>query len=108
LWKFLGLETLVELSGHAHMPSVNMSAPSSSFDNGHDGDLVEKIEPALTHAKYYPTNDTADLTPAHRDYLLKKYGTLELDPVPNFDEADPYNWPSWKVRPLTASDIFTS
>ena len=84
--------------------SLNMSAPSSSHENGeikHDDDFVEKVEPTLTHATYYPTNDIADLTPAHREYLLEKYGTLELDPIPDFGDADPYNWPSWKVRSPT-------
>lgn len=73
-----------------------MSAPSSSYENHepkHDNEFVEKLEPTLT---YYPTNAIADLTPEHRDYLLKRHGTLELDPIPDFGGADPYNWPAWK------------
>ncbi|EEA19965.1 hypothetical protein TMatcc_010108 [Talaromyces marneffei ATCC 18224] len=38
----------------------------------------------------------AELAPRHREYLLERHGTLELDPVPAMDDADPYNWPSWK------------
>ncbi|RKK71055.1 hypothetical protein BFJ69_g11328 [Fusarium oxysporum] len=32
----------------------------------------------------------------HAEYLMKRYGTLDLDPVPGPDDADPYNWPNWK------------
>ncbi|KAF2721830.1 MFS general substrate transporter [Polychaeton citri CBS 116435] len=38
----------------------------------------------------------ADLTQEHREYLLKRHGTLDLDPMPSADPADPYNWPLWK------------
>lgn len=39
----------------------------------------------------------ADLSPEHREFLLQRHGTLDLDPIPAPDEADPYNWPVWKV-----------
>jgi hypothetical protein len=39
----------------------------------------------------------ARLPKAHRDYLLERHGTLELDPIPSMGPADPYNWPEWKV-----------
>jgi hypothetical protein len=80
-----------------------MSAPSSSYEHNepkHDNEVVEKLEPTLT---YYPTNAIAELTPEHRDYLLKRHGTLELDPIPDMGGADPYNWPAWKVRCLKSS-----
>ena len=47
-------------------------------------------------ATYIPTNDASGLSQEHRDYLLKRHGTLELDPIPSGDPADPYNWPFWK------------
>lgn len=50
-----------------------------------------------------PENMT-ELAPRHREYLLERHGTLELDPVPAMDDADPYNWPSWKVRRLSWLD----
>lgn len=37
-----------------------------------------------------------DLEPGRRDYLLQRHGTLELEPLPSGDPADPYNWPQWK------------
>ncbi|KAJ5194256.1 hypothetical protein N7472_006722 [Penicillium cf. griseofulvum] len=39
---------------------------------------------------------TARLPKAHRDYLMERHGTLELDPIPSMSPADPYNWPEWK------------
>ncbi|OKL62337.1 hypothetical protein UA08_02289 [Talaromyces atroroseus] len=37
-----------------------------------------------------------ELASRHREYLLQRHGTLDLDPVPAMDDADPYNWPTWK------------
>ncbi|RDW90602.1 putative MFS transporter [Aspergillus mulundensis] len=36
------------------------------------------------------------LSEAHREYLLQRHGTLDLDPLPSASHADPYNWPRWK------------
>ncbi|KAJ6119146.1 major facilitator superfamily domain-containing protein [Penicillium sp. IBT 18751x] len=35
----------------------------------------------------------------HKQYLLQRHGTLDLDPVPQPDDADPYNWPQRKASP---------
>ncbi|KAJ6086562.1 hypothetical protein N7467_005476 [Penicillium canescens] len=39
---------------------------------------------------------TALLSETHKSYLIERHGTLDLDPIPSMDPADPYNWPSWK------------
>ncbi|KAL1984502.1 hypothetical protein VTN96DRAFT_9101 [Rasamsonia emersonii] len=52
----------------------------------------EKVE--HTHVQTAAT--AADLSPEHREFLLQRHGTLDLDPIPAPDEADPYNWPVWK------------
>lgn len=49
-----------------------------------------------TRATYINTGAAAGLSQEHRDYLLQRHGTLELDPMPTMDPADPYNWPQWK------------
>ncbi|OGM48086.1 MFS multidrug transporter [Aspergillus bombycis] len=36
------------------------------------------------------------LSPSHREYLFKRHGTLDLEPMPSASDADPYNWPTWK------------
>ncbi|KAK7731205.1 hypothetical protein SLS63_005480 [Diaporthe eres] len=33
-----------------------------------------------------------DLSDEHREYLLQRHGTLDLDPIPDMSDADPYNW----------------
>ncbi|KAI3332086.1 MFS general substrate transporter [Xylariaceae sp. AK1471] len=33
---------------------------------------------------------------AHRQYLIERHGTATLDPLPEFTDADPYNWPQGK------------
>lgn len=47
-------------------------------------------------ATYITTGAAAGLSQEHRDYLIKRHGTLDLDPIPSDDPADPYNWPGWK------------
>jgi len=39
---------------------------------------------------------TSALSPEHQAFLLDRHGTLDLNPIPSMDPADPYNWPSWK------------
>lgn len=43
------------------------------------------------------TDSKENIPQFHREYLLKRHGTLELDPLPAPEDADPYNWPAWKV-----------
>ena len=45
----------------------------------------------------FERDEIAQLSPEHREYLLHRHGTLDLDPVPDMSDADPYNWPTWKV-----------
>lgn len=32
-----------------------------------------------------------------KQYLLQRHGTIDLDPLPSMYDADPLNWPKWKV-----------
>ncbi|BCS18944.1 putative MFS transporter [Aspergillus puulaauensis] len=59
-----------------------------------DLDLVESSEAGKPST--YADIVASGLSAAHRDFLLERHGTLELDPMPSMDPADPYNWPSWK------------
>lgn len=38
-----------------------------------------------------------ELSPEHKEYLMQRHGTLDLDPMPAWGDADPYNWSTWKV-----------
>lgn len=44
----------------------------------------------------YKDPTAVHLSPEHREFLLDRHGTLDLNPIPSMDPADPYNWPSWK------------
>lgn len=50
-----------------------------------------------SEANIQSVDATSLLSDQHRDYLLQRHGTLDLDPIPSMDPADPYNWPLWKV-----------
>ncbi|CAH0024869.1 unnamed protein product [Clonostachys rhizophaga] len=40
----------------------------------------------------------AQMTEEHKNYILKRHKTLDLDPMPSADPNEPYNWPRWKSR----------
>ena len=61
---------------------------------------TEDLEQSKTHATYIDKDELSSLPEEHRQYLLGRHGTLDLDPVPGYGDADPYNWPHWKVRPI--------
>lgn len=46
----------------------------------------------------YIEDGGSNISQSHREYLLQRHGTLNLEPLPSEDPADPYNWPVWKVR----------
>lgn len=60
-----------------------------------DIDLIESA--GHGRAATYEESVAARLSKDHRDYLIERHGTLELDPIPGMGPADPYNWPEWKV-----------
>ncbi|KAF7947875.1 hypothetical protein EAE96_008952 [Botrytis aclada] len=57
------------------------------------GEFSETIDHSATHATYIEANE---LSEEHRQYLLARHGTLDLDPLPGPSEADPYNWKNSK------------
>lgn len=69
------------------------------IDNGKG--YAENIE----QGQITTTNVESSLSEPHREYLLKRHGTLDLDPIPSPSGADPYNWPARKVVCLS---LFTS
>ncbi|KAI9730291.1 MAG: hypothetical protein M1818_008194 [Claussenomyces sp. TS43310] len=40
--------------------------------------------------------DSRGLSAEYREYLMLRHGTVDLEPLPTMDPADPLNWPSWK------------
>jgi hypothetical protein len=74
--------------------SPETEIPQQGSKNGVD--LVESTEAGVPST--YADIVASRISTAHRDFLMERHGTLELDPIPSMDPADPYNWPSWKVR----------
>lgn len=83
--------TSLELQPSSSRVGQFEEAPGSKADI----DLVESA--GAGQAATYEESIAARLPKAHRDYLLERHGTLELDPIPGMGPADPYNWPEWKV-----------
>ncbi|KAL3480723.1 major facilitator superfamily domain-containing protein [Aspergillus californicus] len=79
----------------AEMP--NNSPPMSKGDPSSDKEGSEFLEKAEEGGRISVSDEAASfLSPAHREYLLQRHGTLDLDPLPSASNADPYNWPTWK------------
>lgn len=51
------------------------------------------------HEELYVEDRVTHLSEEHRQYLLARHGFLDLDPIPDMNDADPYNWPHWRVSP---------
>ncbi|KAJ5605404.1 hypothetical protein N7510_008185 [Penicillium lagena] len=51
---------------------------------------------AGTNEDFYAGDSVTHLSEEHRQYLLARHGTLDLDPIPDMNDADPYNWPRWR------------
>lgn len=59
---------------------------------GKDHDLIE-----AAHPQTYIITEKLEITASHKEYLIRRHGTSDLDPLPSEDPADPYNWPRWRV-----------
>lgn len=65
------------------------------------GDLSPGAAESGKQVAFYVEDRVTHLTEEHRQYLLARHGTLDLDPIPDMNEADPYNWPTWRVNSTT-------
>ena len=55
---------------------------------------VEHIAHAMTNST--SGDSTSSLSIDHQQYLINRYGTLDLEPVPDPSDEDPLNWPTHK------------
>jgi hypothetical protein len=69
-------------------------ASQSSASEKHRRDVENNS--SLTSSAVDLNDGLPTLTEEHRDYLIQRHGTVDLDPLPSADPADPYNWPQWK------------
>ncbi|KAJ0414458.1 major facilitator superfamily domain-containing protein [Aspergillus carlsbadensis] len=57
---------------------------------------LEKTQSTQVEEAGTPPSEASTLSEQHQAYLIERHGTLDLDPIPSMDPADPYNWPLWK------------
>lgn len=81
------------------MAQSSQNSNKDTWDDNQPGktdvELIESTETGVP-ATYVDTV-ASRISKPHQDYLMQRHGTLELQPVPSMDPADPYNWPGWKV-----------
>lgn len=75
-------------------PRASPDAEKNVYDGVNAEGHVEQLSNSQT---YYSSPDVKSLSEEHRKYLLERHGTLELDPLPGYGDADPYNWSTRKV-----------
>ncbi|KAH8892862.1 putative MFS transporter [Thozetella sp. PMI_491] len=56
------------------------------------GYTEKPLEPEYTKSGY----SIARMSNSHKEFILSRHGTLDLDPMPSEDPNEPYNWPRWK------------
>ncbi|KAJ3473260.1 hypothetical protein NLG97_g10416 [Lecanicillium saksenae] len=64
----------------------------------HSVTKAEDAHDAEAQVKEFSTA-AGNLSEAHSKFLLDRYGTVDLEPLPDPTPADPLNWPQSKVRP---------
>ncbi|KAK7423656.1 hypothetical protein QQX98_000846 [Neonectria punicea] len=55
---------------------------------------MSKIEPQ--EIEHGGQNSLPFISEEHREYLIQRHGTANLDPLPHMDDDDPLNWPERK------------
>lgn len=80
---------------------MTMSDSSSDVEKQYDGSKahIERLA-SQKQRTYAEPSHVDELSEEHRAYLLQRHGTLELDPIPGYGDADPYNWSLTKVSPF--------
>ncbi|RAQ67355.1 MFS multidrug transporter [Aspergillus flavus] len=73
-----------------------MEKPTTHYENDDASSPVSGGKYDLECSVQLETKDENPLTEDHRQYLLQRHGTVDLDPMPDMTDADPYNWPTWK------------
>jgi hypothetical protein len=77
-------------------------ATTSEENDAYNGGNLERINTfertgELSKFGTHFNSASAELSPEHREYLMSRHDTLDLEPMPGFGDADPLNWATWKV-----------
>lgn len=78
----------------AHPPGSAVDCPLNTSKMEKQGQDQNQLEDKQVEVA--PDHPESNLSEPHKAYLLERHGTLDLDPIPSMDSADPYNWPLWK------------
>lgn len=89
----LAIPSLLYSLSNTTMEKVGELNISSEHLESQDEHSDTSRQPATTTT----TTIIAQMTEEHKNYILKRHKTLDLDPMPSTDPNEPYNWPRWKV-----------
>ncbi|KAK9451826.1 mfs transporter [Limtongia smithiae] len=73
--------------------------PEATAATAHDPSALPKDAVSSKEEKQheeFESDDGLGLSQEHRDFLLARHHTLDLDPIPWMSDADPLNWPQRK------------
>ncbi len=87
--------------------------PTMDIDQKRDPESIggtAKLEASgseASHMEELAAANAPSLSPEHAEFLMRRHGTLNLNPVPSMSPADPLNWPSWKVHNVPVAESST-
>lgn len=79
------MKTQVEEVGRLNDDKINVSRDIEKLEYVHD-----------EHSVYNEDIAPAELSTDHYEFLMKRHGSVQLDPLPSNDPLDPLNWQEWK------------
>ncbi len=91
--------SLLYLSIAFYIRMSTMSKADYEQERSYSSSGEEKA--SVTYASHVEDAAHAELPSLRREYLLMRHKTLDLNPLPCADPADPLNWPAWKVTTIS-------
>lgn len=90
-------------SFHRNLALQNLGQQLPSEQHSFD-EIEDSVKEIVVELNIEPEADDSrpsqELTPSAREYLTKRHGTLDLDPLPSACDEDPYNWSRGKKLTL--------
>jgi hypothetical protein len=86
----------------AHVEGDGFGTGNTSTPTNEANCVAEKDHAALD-GSHLENGLSGDLSSQHKEYLIARHGTTDLEPLPTMDPADPLNWPAWKVYSQTST-----
>jgi hypothetical protein len=64
--------------------------------NSSSANLPSEPKEGGASAEIEDPSQISTISDDRKRYIMKRHGTLELDPLPSSSPRDPLNWPAWK------------